>query len=337
MKIKLLQYNPWDAGSQPKIKIAKPISEKQGGGGGGFNLNNFFNNLFNGEKSAIFAVLIGICVLWLSSGIFVINQNEQGVITRFGKYVRIATPGLGFKMFYPVEKLTKVQTTTIQKMQIAQNNANLILTGDENIVDVNFEVQWRINDPQKFLFNLSEPVKTIFSVAESAMREVVGRNKIQQTLSTGRYNIEQDVKKTIQKILDEYNGGIEIVLVQMLRVDPPHQVIDAFRDVQTAKADKEDKINQAIAYQNSIVPKAKGEAEKIIEQANAYKSVVLAEAEGKAQRFSEIYKQYQYSKNITKKRLYIETMEQVVKNNDVIIMEKSSTSSALPYFTLDKK
>ena len=335
-------FNPWDASNSSEPR--RPIMQgggNRGRGGGDFNskLNQFFNNFFNNEKSFIPLVLGFFVLMWLLTGIYMINQNEQGVVTRFGKYNRTEEPGLHFKFQFPVERLYKVQTTTIHKMQVGTSansytDDGLMLTGDENIVDIDLEVQWRIKSPRDFLFNMSQQSQTIRATTQSAMREIVGKEKISFVLSTGRNSIEQEVKDLTQQILDSYNSGIEIVLVQMLRADPPKQVIESFRDVQTAKAEKERKINQAQAYQNSILPRAQGEADKIFAEAQAYKSVVVADAEGKASRFNDIYNQYKNSRDITKKRIYLETMEKIMLNNDVVIVEKSS-ASLLPYFNID--
>jgi len=339
----IFHYNPWDVNNKiVDQKDGQKFNQKPNKSGGEFDFFSFFEN----QKNLIIILLAIVGLIWLFSGFYVINQNEQGVITRFGKYVRTSEPGLHIKLPYPMEKLYKLQTKTIHKIQMGSGGSSLstredgykilMLTGDENIVDADFEVQWRIKNPNLFLFNIAKPQDTIRSTLESAMRDVVGRTKISLILSTGRYAIEQDVKFLAQQILDSYNSGIDIVLVQMLRVDPPEQVIDSFRDVQTAKADKERKINQAQAYYNSIIPKTQGEVDKITQEAMAYKNVVVAEAEGKAKRFVDIYRQYQTSKDITKKRIYLETMEKIISNNDVIIVDKNS-ASILPYFNIDKK
>lgn len=336
-------FNPWDSGNISNNNNNN--NKKQFGGFGGGN-GNFFNNIkkyFSGDNGFIFAAICLVFCIWLITGVYVVNQNEQGVVVRLGRYHRTSNPGLHFKFQYPFEKLYKVQTTTVHKMQIGyveNHKANLhstgnMLTGDENIVDINFEIQWRIKDPKEYLFNISDQIETIKVTGESAMREVVGTTKIALILSAGRYNIEQEVKKTMQSVLDSYSSGVEIVLVQLLRADPPMEVIDAFRDVQTAKADKESKINQAQSYQNSIIPEAQGQADKIIQEALAYKSVVVSDAEGKAKRFMDIYNQYKNSKDITKKRIYLETMEKVMENNEVIVVDKS-TASIMPYFNLNE-
>ena len=209
-----------------------------------------------------------------------------------------------------------------------------MLTGDENIVDINYSVFWTIKDASKYLFNIQEPLGTIKAVAETAMREIIARKKIQSILTQGRTDIENEAQKIMQQILDQYNSGIEITQVQAQKSDPPAQVIDSFRDVQAAKADKERQQNEAQAYANDVIPRARGEAAKIVQEAEAYKKEVVAQAEGEASRFIAIYNEYAKAKTVTQERMYLETMEKVLSGVNKIIIDKQSGSGVVPYLPL---
>jgi membrane protease subunit HflK len=212
-----------------------------------------------------------------------------------------------------------------------------MLTGDENIVDIEFQVQWQISDIKNFTFNIVEPNQSIRKSTESAMREIIARTPIASALSDGKSKIEQETKILLQEILDAYGAGIRVVLVQLRRVDPPAQVIDAFRDVQTAKADKEKEINQAQSYANDIIPRARGESAQAKEQAEAYEKEVVANAQGEAGRFNAVYNQYSKAKQVTKKRIYLETMEKIYRDMDKVFIDKSaSKSGVVPYFPLNE-
>jgi modulator of FtsH protease HflK len=211
----------------------------------------------------------------------------------------------------------------------------LMLTGDENIVDINFTVFWLINDARNYLFNIRNPEGTVKAAAESAMREVVGRTPIAATLAEGRKQIEADTLKLLQDILNNYGAGITVTEVQLQKVDPPAPVIDAFRDVQRARADQERKRNEAEGYRNSILPIARGEAVRLVQEAEAYKQQVVAEAQGDTQRFLSVYNAYLTSKDVTTRRIYIETMEAILKNANKIIIDKSAQASGVvPYLPL---
>jgi len=209
-----------------------------------------------------------------------------------------------------------------------------MLTGDENIVDINYSVFWTIKDASKYLFNIQEPIGTIKAVAETAMREIIARKKIQSILTQGRTDIETEAQKIMQQILDQYNSGIEITQVQAQKSDPPAQVIDSFRDVQAAKADKERQQNEAQAYANDVIPRARGEAAKIVQEAEGYKKEVVAQAEGEASRFIAIYNEYAKAKTVTQERMYLETMEKVLSGVNKIIIDKQSGSGVVPYLSL---
>ncbi len=280
-----------------------------------------------------------LALLWLLTGVYKVNSDENAVVLYFGKYFETTTPGLHFAVPEPIGRVIKVGVTRINKEEFgfssAMNNKkgfdeeSLMLTGDENIADIDFEVQWKIGDVKDYLFNIKNPQRTIRSATESVMREIIANREIDDVLANKKFEIESEAKKSLQNILNSYNSGVEIITVQLLRADPPKEVISAFRDVQTAKADKERKINEAKSYNNDIMPKARGEAEELIQEAEAYKKSVISKAEGETARFDKIYKEYKLNRDVTKKRIYIETMEEVMKNNDKIIMDKNAGGNVI--------
>jgi membrane protease subunit HflK len=347
--------NPWgDDDHKPKKKKVVPkantnnvsdiehLIDKYKG-----NFDNFNKN-FSGKS--IILILPAIILLWLFTGFYTVQPDEQALILRFGKYDRTAGPGLHYHLPAPVEKLLKVQVTKINSVAVgyvsmgssisAKTEESLMLTGDENIVDINFEVQWKVKDAYKYLFNVRDNLvqtSTVKTAAESAMRAVIGKTDIAVALAEGRSSIELESKELLQEILDDYNFGVEVVRLQLLKVDPPAQVIDAFKDVQTAKLEKEKIINQAESYRNDIIPKARGEAQKIIEEAKAYKSEIVEEAKGRSQRFLELYREYSKSRDITRKRIYIDTMKEVFSKANVTIMDgKSTNTGVMPYMPINK-
>ena len=314
-------------------------------------LNNFLSKIkktfFSGgpenKKSFISAFLI-LLFIWLVSGFYKVNANEQGVILRFGEWVRTTQPGLHYHLPYPIEiaktpKVTKVNKTeigfrTFRESRRLLSEESLMLTGDENIVDINFSVFWVIKDAGKYLFNLRSPERSIKSVSESVMREVIGNSQIASVLAEGRKDIELKSIEAIQLVLDNYGSGVEITQLQLQKVDPPDQVIDSFRDVQRARADKEKAINEAIAYRNDIIPKARGEAAKIVQESEAYKQEVVARSQGDANRFNSILKSYKNNEDVTKNRIYLETLEEILRNANKVIIDTKQGSGVLPYLPL---
>src|ERR1700758_1655723 len=276
-----------------------------------------------------FALLaLGAVVLWGVSGFFRVEPDEVGVVLRFGKEVREVQPGLNYHLPYPVETALTPKALQVRKIDVGMRivddlrrgstvrdvpEESLMLTGDENIVDVDFSVLWRIkpNGVGEYLFNIQNPEGTVKAVAESAMREVIGRSEIQPILTGARQTIETAVQDLMQKVLDTYQSGIQITQVQMQKVDPPQQVIDSFRDVQAARADAERSQNEAQTYANQVVPAARGKAARIEQAAEAYKEQTVAEATGQASRFLQVYEQYKRAPDITRERLYIETIEHI--------------------------
>lgn len=310
------------------------------------------NDGSNNGKGFVLLLVI-ITLLWLSSGIYFVKADEQGVVLRFGEYNRTTPSGLNYHLPYPIESVRTPRVTAINRVEIGfqtsssfRNNKSggeasipeegLMLTGDENIIDVNFEVQWKISDAPNFLFNIRNPEDTVKAISESAMREIIGKNKIATVLADGKLEVELDTKKLLQETLDSYKAGIEIISVNLLKADPPQQVIDAFRDVQTARADMETARNQAEAYRNDIIPKARGQAQQMILEAEGYKQEVIARAEGEASRFMAIYNEFRQARDVTKKRIYLETMEEIMQGMNKIIVEGKNAGGVVPYLPLNE-
>jgi membrane protease subunit HflK len=297
-------------------------------------------------------VFFAAIVVWLLSGFYRVNTDEQGIVLRFGRFVQTTQPGLNYHLPYPIETALTPRVTFENKIDIGfrvqedfrrgtltrdVQEESLILTGDENIVDVDFSVFWVIKNAGQFLFKIQNPEGTIKAVAESAMREVIGRAQIQPILTGARAATEQEVLKLMQRILDQYEAGVTITRVQMQKVDPPAQVIDAFRDVQAARADAERLQNEAQTYANRVVPEARGEASRILQGADAYKERTIAEAKGQASRFLSILAEYKLAPEVTRRRMYLETMERVLSGIDKIILDPSNKgSNVVPYLPLDQ-
>jgi membrane protease subunit HflK len=292
---------------------------------------------------------VAVAVVAFFAFTFRVNPDELGVVMRFGKVERQEPPGLHFRLPYPIEevRLPKVTTQNIIEIGMRTNPGgrggvtdikaeSLMLTGDENIVDVDFVVYWRIKDAQQYLFNIQKPNETVKEVAESAMREIVGQSNIAPILTEARQKTEQSVQKLMQDVLDQYGAGIRIDQVQLQKVDPPDQVIDAFRDVQAARADKERLQNEAFAYANKIIPEAKGEADRILQAAKGYEQQTVAEATGQTARFLKVYEEYKKAPDVTRKRLYLETMERVLGGAEKIILDSKAGQGVVPFLPLDQ-
>ncbi len=320
----------------------------QNGGNSGDNKNNWKEN-FGGKtpKSIIGLFVLAIILLWLSFGIYKVDSDENAAVLYFGKFYSVTTPGLNYYIPYPFGQVIKKSVTNIntEEFGFSSNSRksekrnfdaeSLMLTGDENIVDIEFQIQWQISSIKDFVFNIADPNLTIRKSAEGAMREIIARTPIANALSDGKAKIEEETKDLLQQTLDSYGAGVRIVLIQLRRVDPPLQVIDAFRDVQTAKADKEKEINQAQSYANDIIPRARGSASQLKEQSEAFAKEVVTNAQGEAGRFNAIYNQYLSSKQVTKKRIYLETMEKIYRDADKVFIDKNTAKSGvIPYFPL---
>lgn len=302
----------------------------------------------NDNRKLIGLLVLAALALWLASGIYRVEPEEQGVVLRFGQYNRTTEPGLRYHLPSPIETVFTPPVTRVQRIEIGYRTFSLnssagreqsvpeeglMLTGDENIIDITFNVQWKIKDAKNFLFNLRNPEMTVKDVAESVMREVIGTRPLTNALTGGKQDIEDANKALLQKTLDSYKAGIQIDRVTLLRADPPSAVIESFRDVQAAKADQERAINEAQAYANEILPRARGEAERILQEAEAYRSEVTNRAEGDASRFIAVYNEYRESKDITRKRLYLETLENIMRGMDKVILSKEAPG-VVPYMAL---
>ena len=313
-------------------------------------INRFIPGRGAGGSKPIFLGLIILVIIWAASGLYRVLPDEQGVVLRFGKFVNTTQPGLNYHFPYPIERALTPKVTKVNRMDVGFRTGSdtgfssagiadvpeesLMLTGDENIVNIDFSVFWVIKDAGKFLFKIQDPQGTVKAAAETAMREVIAKSRIQPILTEGRSQIEVETQEIIQDILDEYNSGIQITQVQTQKADPPDQVIDAFRDVQAARADMERSKNEAEAYANDVIPRARGEAAKILQAAEAYKKQVVARAEGEASRFISIYTEYALAKEVTQERMYLETMEKVLASIDKVIIEKNASSGVIPYLPL---
>jgi len=301
-----------------------------------------------GGGGVLIAGLIVIAV-WLASGIYVVDPDEQGVVTRFGAFVGRTTPGINYHLPWPIESVQTPAVTRENQLNIGYRLGNsegtrdvpeesLMLTGDENIVDINFTVFWVIKDAAAFLFNVQNPDSqldgTIKAVAESAMREVVGKNQIEPILTQNREPIQNEMAALMQRILDAYGAGVTVTRVQMQKADPPAQVIEAYRDVQAAQTDQDRMRNEAEAYANKVVPEARGQAARIVQQAEGYKQQVTAEAQGEAARFTSVYDQYKKAPDVTRRRIYLDTMRDIFSEMNKVIVDNKGGSGVVPYLPL---
>ncbi len=279
-------------------------------------------------------------VLWLLSGIYVVGPDEVGVVQTFGKYSRAAQSGLNYHFPYPIEKVSTPKVTEVKRIEIGFRTVgknqyqtiereSLMLTGDENIVDAEMIVQYRIKDPVAYTFNFIKPELTVREASEASLRTVVGRHNIDEALTSGKFMIQEETKETIQNILDKYNTGILIVAVQLQDVSPPQQVIAAFKDVASAKEDKNRMVNQAEGYRNDVIPKARGEAQAQIREAEGYKKARIARAEGDVAKFSAVLKEYRKAKGVTETRMYLETVEEILQNTEKIIVPDGKNNGNL--------
>jgi modulator of FtsH protease HflK len=299
---------------------------------------------------------IGCALVGFFAFTFQVGADEEGVVLRFGKYVRKEPPGLHFRLPYPIEEVRRPKVLNTMRTEIGLRGASeirrgtampsdvleesLMLTGDENIVDVGFVVLWNIKSAKDFLFNIQNPEVTVKEVAESAIREVIGKSRVQDVLTEKRREIEVKVMELLQRTLDAYGSGVQVTQLQMQRAEAPSQVMDAFRDVAAAAIDQKRIQNQADGYANKVVPEARGEAERIKNEAQGYKERVIAEAKGQTDRFIKIYDEYKKAPEVTRKRMYLETMERVLGGTDKIILDSKGGGAggggAVPFLPLDQ-
>jgi membrane protease subunit HflK len=310
-------------------------------------LRNILPGNLRGGGVAV-AGLIAVAV-WLASGIYVVDPDEQGVVLRFGAFVGRTTPGINYHLPWPIESVATPKVTRENQLNVGYRlgsaegtrdvpEESLMLTGDENIIDINFTVFWVIKDAAQFLFNVQNPDGqldgTIKAVAESAMREVVGKNQIEPILTADREPIQDEVRGLMQRILDSYGAGVTVTRVQMQKADPPAQVLEAYRDVQAARTDQDRMRNEAEAYANKIVPEARGQAARVIQQAEGYKQQVTAEAQGEAARFISVYDEYKKAPDVTRRRIYLDTMRDILAGTNKVILDGKNSSNVLPYLPL---
>jgi len=337
--------NPWGRNPRPTPSFDDFLREYK---------EKFGKWLPNGGYNGFVLIVIGLLIIWGLSGFYRVQADEQGVVLRFNKFHTQTSPGLNYHIPWPIENVLTPRVTIVNRVDIGMRGMSdnflgqtsavrdvpeesLMLTGDENIVDVDFSVFWLINDAAAFLFNIQNPEGTVKAVAESTMREIVGQSDIQPILTEQRQKTEEQVRDLMQKTLNKYGAGITITQVKMQKVDPPAAVIDAFRDVQAARADQERARNEANAYANRVVPEAQGEAVRIRREAEAYREQTVAESEGQASRFAAVYNEYRNAPNVTRQRLFLETIERVMQNADKVVIDPSSTQGGVvPYLPLDQ-
>ncbi len=349
---------PWGSGGNSS-KGNGGMKPPSGGGGSGGNeppdLDEMlrkgkeqFNDVFGGgAKMPIIILLVAVMVALLYDVPYEVDAGEEGIVLRFGKHHRSTESGLHFKFPAPIEKVVKVPVDTINTLYIGYRpgqsekssrsilEEGLMLTKNRNIADVNFSVNWKIVNAEDFLFNVRDPLETVIVVSESAMREVVSSTTFSSIVAGGKDKVAKQVKELIQKRLDSYKSGIYVTQLNIRPTNPPPEAIDAFKDVGSARQERDRAIEQAEAYRNDIIPRARGESEKIIQEAEAYKQAVINKAEGEGARFISVYNQYKNAKDVTIKRIYIETMEEVLSGTEKILLDSgASGSGVIPYLPL---
>jgi modulator of FtsH protease HflK len=343
---------PWGSGSPPPGSSPPDLEDLLRRGQD--KLRNVLPGGGLGGTGVVVITLIAIA-LWLASGVFQVAPDELGLVMRFGKFDRKVNPGLSYHLPYPIESVEIPKVTRVTPIQIGVRfvedarrgtqtrdvpEESLMLTGDENIVDVDFTVFWVVaagaTGASDSRFNMQNPEGTVKAVSESAMREVIGRSELEPILTGGRQQIESEVRDLVQKTLDQYKAGITVTQVQLLKVEAPTQVIDAFRDVQAAQADQERAQNEARTYAGRVVPEARGRAAQIEQAAGAYREQTVAEAIGQTARFNKIYEEYKKAPGVTRQRLYLETMERLFGGTDKVILDSSGQggSGVVPYLPL---
>ncbi len=352
---------PWGSGSGGGSGGGGPWGRGGGGGGAGRppDLEEFIRKgqermrrLMPGGGGGKGLILIGLVLgaLWLASGFYRVQPDQVGIELLFGEWDGSENlPGLNWHWPYPIETVERPSVERISSIDVGfvrlsqtgrsatrdVEEESLMLTGDQNIIDIEFTVQWKISNAGKYLFEIRDPESTVKIAAESAMREIIGQNDLQPSLTEGRGDVEFQTKNLLQEVLDEYNSGIEITELKLQDVQPPPPVIDAFDDVQRAQQDRDRQRNEADSYRNDILPRARGEAERVIQDANAYKERLVNEADGEAQRFISVYQAYLENPEVTRRRMYLETMQKVLSETDKVILDEN-IGGAIPYLPLNE-
>ena len=332
--------NPWggrDRGGNPPPDLEELLRRGQD------RLRRFMPGGF-GNLRSLWLLAAVVLVFWGISGFYRVQADEQGIELLFGKYVKTTQPGLNYWFPTPIGEVIRPKVTQTNQVTIgfrgSGNNIrevpqeSHILAGDQNIADIQFVVQWRIREAGNFLFNIRDPELTVKAAAESALREVVGRNPLQSVMTNQRDLIAQQSRELLQQIMDGYNSGVTILDLRIQKADPPKEVIDAFNDVQRAKQDEERLRNEALAYRNDIVPRAKGEAARMVQNATAEKEKLVKEAEGQAARFTAFYQTYVANKDITIRRMYMEAMQEILSKSQKVIIDDKGGKGVVPYLPL---
>ena len=344
-----------------KLQEKKQRQSKGGGGGGrttppdlGEFMRKFQN--FNSFKSP--AVKIGVALvvlLWLASGFYIVRPDEVGVVQRFGAYARTTQSGPHYHLPMPIESVKTPKVTEVKRVEIGFRSRasrdggmglsgfrevpeeSLMLTGDENLVNVQFIVQYQIKEAKNYLFNIQQQQKTVKDAAEASMRDVIGSNRIDAVLTAEKFEVQSQTKEILQRILDSYNSGIRVTAVKLQDVHPPKEVSAAFKDVASAREDKSRLINRAMGYRNEILPQARGKVASILNQAEAYKETKIRQAKGDSERFEKLLAEYKQAKDVTRRRLYLEAMEDVLeKVRSTYLLSEATAGSVVPYLPLDK-
>jgi len=320
--------NPWDNNSGDKdefiSQLQDAIKRKK---------KEIFNNNKGFKVNPLWIALLGIG-LWFSTGFYTVKPDEQGVVLRFGKWVRSTNPGLNYCLPYPFERVIIQSVTNIRRIDVGfksfkendDQSENLMLTGDSNLANVSFTVLWKIKHGgvEEFLFNARSPELAVRACSESVMRSAVGKNAIVYVQTEGRSEIASEVKEELQKLLDEYNTGVEIVQVNLQNVEPPFPVIDSFRDVERAQADQQKSVNEADAYKRNLLANARGESAEILNNAEGRKQAMIAEAKGAVSRFLSVYQEYKMAKDIISKRIYFDTMKEIIKSSNLVLIDEKN-------------
>lgn len=340
----------WEKLTEQKRRQGSPIPDPgRVGEDLGRKLSALKGRLPGGPK----IVILVLAVLWLASGIYIVEPDEAGIVQRFGAYAYSTGPGPHYHLPFPVETVKTPKVSQVRRVEVGFRSGNnrggasvqnkpvpeesLMLTGDENIVDVQFIVQYQIGNPVDYLFKVSHPDDTLKSAAEAAMREVMGDAKIDSVLTSGKLKVQTDTKALLQTMLARYGCGIDVLAVQLQDVHPPREVIDAFKDVASAREDKIRSVNEADAYANDILPKARGRAAAILNEATAYREQTVRRAKGGADRFTALCAEYEKAKDVTRDRLYIEGMETLFSNPELekLVLSDDAARQAVPYLSLD--
>ena len=343
--------NPWGQGSKPGQggpdldRIVQNIQQKlrglfggaQGGSGGGAGSTNSFG--------LGLIVVVALCV-WFAAGFYIVNQGERGVVLRFGKMQEMTEAGLRWHLPFPIEKVEKVNVEKVSTIEIGYRSNRgggkskvpkeaLMLTGDENIIDIEFAVQYKIKDAAEYLFNVRDQETTITQATESAVREVVGKSTLDFALTEGRDQVARSARELLQQVLDKYKSGVQIVTVETQKAQPPDEVKPAFDDAVKAREDEQRLKNEAEAYANDVIPRARGGAARLMQEAQGYKASVISHADGDARRFSQVATEYVKAPSVTRERMYIETMEQVLSNTTKVFIDQKAGNNMI-YLPLDK-